>query len=46
MKKKIVALGLVVALSVSSLTGCSFNSKTPVISIATNVVKIFVILAG
>lgn len=31
MKKKIVALGLVVALSVSSLTGCSFNSKTPVI---------------
>ena len=31
MKKKIVALGLVVALSVSSFTGCSFNSKTPVI---------------
>ena len=31
MKKKIVALGLVVALSVSSLTGCGFNSKTPVI---------------
>lgn len=31
MKKKIVALGLVVTLSVSSLTGCSFNSKTPVI---------------
>ena len=31
MKKKIVALGFVFALSVSRLTGCSFNSITPVI---------------